>query len=521
MKNTCLYRKFGPLFLAGLLLASNFPASFHSAKAEKVSQSKLIINEVYGGGGKASKVSFKNDFIELYNPTNEDLSLEGYLLTYTNSTGDTVQTYEFNENHVVKANDYFLLRGEAAIGNEGDKGYGKIFEADVYFDAPEAGIGMSDEKGNVELKKGEDVIDAVSYGEPKMVKGEGTPVKGLTFETAARRIAFKDTNDNRTDFEAAAPSPTISGKKEGDVSLIDTMKITDVKSEIEIAGKLVTVEGTVSAANVKVNADAMPVTYIQDATGGIAAAGLDAKKGQRVRVTGMVQEDNGTRRLLTQETVLLDEKESDVAEMPVSAKDASSNEGSLVSVTGEITAKTDDTLTIDDILTVYVDASIGTAQDYKTGDFITASGIIALDEQKQPRLIVSSLGNIMINEAKLPDTLQLKKIAGFSTGVTDEDGGVAEIVKYNPDNKKFYVINGKSQTIDIVLLDGLTSEEGQELKKEKSLNIADAVNTDSFKYGDVTSIDINTEQKVIAAAVQEADYTKAGKIAVMDYDGNI
>jgi len=114
---------------------------------------------------------------------------------------------------------------------------------------------------------------------------------------------------------------------------------------------------------------------------------------------------------------------------------------------------------------------------------------------------------------------EVKKIAHYSTGLTDEDGGVAEIVQYNKDNEKFYVINGKAQTIDVVDLSGLYSSEVQDLQKEKSINIADAVNTDSFQYGDLTSIDINTDKKIIAAAVQDADYTKTGRIVVMDYDG--
>ncbi|MEK3805391.1 choice-of-anchor I family protein [Bacillus sp. FSL H8-0547] len=124
-------------------------------------------------------------------------------------------------------------------------------------------------------------------------------------------------------------------------------------------------------------------------------------------------------------------------------------------------------------------------------------------------------------DPRFTDSLQLEKIGNFSTGMTDEDGGVAEIVKYNSDNKKFYVINGKQQTIDIVSLSKLASGKKQELKKEKSLNIADAVNSASFQYGDVTSIDIHTKKNIIAVAIQEADYAKSGKIAVMDYEGNL
>lgn len=139
-------------------------------------------------------------------------------------------------------------------------------------------------------------------------------------------------------------------------------------------------------------------------------------------------------------------------------------------------------------------------------------------------LLTANLSGIPVASAKAPvfsNTMEVKKIAGYSTGLTDEEGGVAEIIRYNPDNMKFYVINGKNQTIDIVSLTGLASEKTQQLQKETSINIADAVNSNQFTYGDLTSIDVNQHKKVIVAAVQDKDYTKNGKIVVMDYDGKI
>ncbi|MEK4869225.1 choice-of-anchor I family protein [Niallia sp. FSL W8-1348] len=126
-----------------------------------------------------------------------------------------------------------------------------------------------------------------------------------------------------------------------------------------------------------------------------------------------------------------------------------------------------------------------------------------------------------VSAATFSDTIDVKKIASYSTGLTDKDGGGAEIVKYNPDNQKFYVINGKLQTIDIVDLSSLKTNTHQDLSKEKSINIAELLNSNSFQYGDLTSIDINTENQIIAAAVQDADYTKNGRIVILDYDGNI
>ncbi|MEH7225565.1 choice-of-anchor I family protein [Bacillus sp. JJ1566] len=136
---------------------------------------------------------------------------------------------------------------------------------------------------------------------------------------------------------------------------------------------------------------------------------------------------------------------------------------------------------------------------------------------------VSSItGNHAHAKLNTPNSDGVKKIAGYSIGLTNEDGGVAEIVKYNSANQKFYVINGHGQTIDIVSLKDLASTDTvQELQKEKSINIADAVNSETFTYGDLTSIDINSSKNVIVAAVQDEDYTKSGKIVVMNPEGKI
>ncbi|MGD6817134.1 hypothetical protein ACQCVE_08720 [Metabacillus sp. 113a] len=48
----------------------------------------------------------------------------------------------------------------------------------------------------------------------------------------------------------------------------------------------------------------------------------------------------------------------------------------------------------------------------------------------------------------------ISKITGYSTGASDEEGEIGEIAKYSPDNQKFYLVNGKTQTVDIVSLSG-------------------------------------------------------------------
>jgi predicted extracellular nuclease len=46
----------------------------------------VVISEIYGGGGN-SGATFKNDFVELYNPTNCAVSLNGWSIQYASATG--------------------------------------------------------------------------------------------------------------------------------------------------------------------------------------------------------------------------------------------------------------------------------------------------------------------------------------------------------------------------------------------------------------------------------------------------
>lgn len=54
----------------------------------------------------------------------------------------------------------------------------------------------------------------------------------------------------------------------------------------------------------------------------------------------------------------------------------------------------------------------------------------------------------------------LKYLGSYSTGVVNADGGVAEIVKYNADNKCMYLVSGQFQSVDIVSLEDIDSTNG-------------------------------------------------------------
>lgn len=109
--------------------------------------------------------------------------------------------------------------------------------------------------------------------------------------------------------------------------------------------------------------------------------------------------------------------------------------------------------------------------------------------------------------------LNLERTGSLSIGTANPDGGVAEIVAYNKENEKAYIVNGQEGVLEAAKLnaDG-TLEESQVIQVKNLI--------DDFTYGDMTSVAVDTVYDRIAIALQADDYRAQGRVAVMDYDGN-
>ncbi|WP_052344309.1 choice-of-anchor I family protein [Bacillus ndiopicus] len=134
-------------------------------------------------------------------------------------------------------------------------------------------------------------------------------------------------------------------------------------------------------------------------------------------------------------------------------------------------------------------------------------------------IALSSLGAPL--GAKAETMLNMQVTSRYDSGVQNEDGGATEIVAYNADNQKYYVINGTTKQIEVVALPSTTSFAS--LKVEKSINLEQGLKKikPTFTYGDVTSISVNTELDLIVAAVQAAGTNDNGLAVFLDYDGTI
>ncbi|WP_339824090.1 5'-nucleotidase C-terminal domain-containing protein [Paenibacillus sp. FSL R7-0163] len=195
-------RKWFATGLAMLMVAGSVLPAVQTAEAAP-DNSNIVISQVYGGGGNGG-AEFKNDFIELYNPTNHPVDLTGWKVRYTSAAGTFSSGTDLNG--TIPANGYFLIEEAAGAGGTSD------------LPAPDVSKGilaMSGTNGKVDLvDKSGTTIDLVGYGTATNVEGSATAA--LSNTTAAIRKAAAnapadsrglDMDNNSTDFVVQAPSP--------------------------------------------------------------------------------------------------------------------------------------------------------------------------------------------------------------------------------------------------------------------------------------------------------------------------
>lgn len=165
----------------------------------------LVISQVQITGGTGLTA---NDFIELYNPTNQDIDLSGMKLVKWTKTGTTDTSLITWGNSdlikIIKAHGYYLW------ANVDYGTIGVLPDATRnYTISPDNAIALKDTAGNI--------VDAVAWGQPEHAFIEGIAV--LNFDASSINMAIErksgngngngeDSNDNAADFFLqVAPHP--------------------------------------------------------------------------------------------------------------------------------------------------------------------------------------------------------------------------------------------------------------------------------------------------------------------------
>ncbi|BAS28675.1 PKD domain-containing protein [Limnochorda pilosa] len=198
------------LLFAATLLAN--PASAQARWARTV-----VISEVYGGGGNRG-ATYTHDFIELYNPTAEPVSLEGWSVQYAAASGAFSATKLTSLEGSIPAFGSFLIEGAAGSAGDG----APLPSADV-----EGSLSLAADSGQVALARSAEpvtglddpnLVDLVGYGAASVFEGEEPAPRGSNARSLQRRAdggaepgsgtgSGWDTDQNGQDFVAASPTP--------------------------------------------------------------------------------------------------------------------------------------------------------------------------------------------------------------------------------------------------------------------------------------------------------------------------
>jgi hypothetical protein len=190
-------KKIYPFLMALIAMLSSFCVQ---AQADHI-----VISQVYGGGGNTG-ATYKNDFIELFNPTNATVDLTGWSVQYASATGNSWAVTPLNGS--IAPGHYYLVQEAAGTGGT------------TNLPVPEATgtIPLSGTAGKVALINSTTaligtcptgIVDLVSFGSTATCFEGAGPTPGLTNTTAAVRAngGCTDTNNNAADFSTAAPAP--------------------------------------------------------------------------------------------------------------------------------------------------------------------------------------------------------------------------------------------------------------------------------------------------------------------------
>ncbi|MGF9906222.1 chitobiase/beta-hexosaminidase C-terminal domain-containing protein [Brevibacillus porteri] len=197
--------------MMGTVLPTGWMPQAKAARADHV-----VISEVYGGGGN-SGAHYKNDFIELYNPTDTAVSLVGWSVQYAAATGTSWNKTDLTGS--IAPYGFYLIQQAAGSGGVADLpapevtgtlamagAQGKV--ALVSHATPLTGADVSSQPG---------VVDMVGYGGANAYEGN-SPASATSNSTSAQRISDAsgivpnggngwDTNNNGNDFITGAPTP--------------------------------------------------------------------------------------------------------------------------------------------------------------------------------------------------------------------------------------------------------------------------------------------------------------------------
>ena len=168
--------------------------------------SGVVVSQVYGSGG-TSGANYRNDYIELFNRGNVNVSLSGWSVQYGAFNGSTWTSTNLPA-VTLQPGQYFLIQ-ETSGGTNG-----------AVLPTPDATgtLSLASNQGKVAVvssttllsgacPSGGSLVDLLGYGTPNCSEGTGTANLGTNTGAIRNTGGCQDTDNNAGDFTVTTPNP--------------------------------------------------------------------------------------------------------------------------------------------------------------------------------------------------------------------------------------------------------------------------------------------------------------------------
>ncbi|WP_426983940.1 lamin tail domain-containing protein [Brevibacillus borstelensis] len=466
-------RSWRHLVLAAVLMIATVLPFGLAPKAEAAVAGHVVISEIYGAGGN-SGATYQHDYVELYNPSGQAVSLNNWSVQYAAADRENWLVTPLSGS--ISAHSYYLVR----LASGGANG-SALPSADAT-----GGTNISATRGKVALVSHATalsgnpvtdlaVIDFVGYGTANAHEGESPAPAPSAAKSIVRKSSESgfvpgkgsawDTDHNGADFLAWEPQPQNSqsspeepgeggGEPGGEVP--EVKPISEVRTSS--SGTLASVQGIVTAA---FEAGGKTNVFLQDETAGmlVRAAGLGniVRIGDEVRATGKVNDYYGLPQIepaSTSDVVIVQEnagvpEPQEVISTDFSAAAGEQFEAELVTIKN-VTAGARDSkgnVTLTDPHGAFI-AKPYDAALLKPGAFYERlTGVVTYDFNEYklvPRLAEDVIGD----GGSQPDALRIRDIQGKGHRSPYEGANVSRV-----EGIVTAVVNGNSGTVGFYMQD--------------------------------------------------------------------
>lgn len=178
-------------------------------ETSNVTSPNVVISQFYGGGGVAANSPYRNDFVELFNRSSSAVSLNGYSIQYS-FAGDSSWNVTALPNVTLNPGQYYLVQfaqsangGGATLPTPDSTGTTNMHPNNGKLAIVNTTTALSGA-----CPTGSSIVDFLGYGTGGCFEGTA-PLSGMSITVSAQRngTGCFDTDQNSTDFTAAAPTP--------------------------------------------------------------------------------------------------------------------------------------------------------------------------------------------------------------------------------------------------------------------------------------------------------------------------